>query len=89
MAGDDHAGVGGEPDRFRFGDQIAYGEDQALRADHHAVADAFGAQDAGGKRIFGYFGAQQDDRVQHRCEVEIEFLRARLQRFVERPWFRV
>ena len=89
MAGDDYAGVGGEPDRLRLGDQVAYGEHESVLADHHAVAQAFGTEYAAGERILGYFGAQQNHRVQHLIEIEIEFLGTRLQGFVKSPWFHV
>src|SRR5512133_530093 len=89
MAGNDLAGIGGKPDLLGFGNQIAYGEHQAVLADHHAIAYALGAEYPAGERILGYFGAQQHHRIQRLPEIEVQFFGARLQRFVKSPWFRI
>jgi len=59
-----------QPDGRRFGDQIADGQHESIVADDDAVADSFGAEDPGGKRVLGNLGAQQHHRVEHRLKVE-------------------
>ncbi|PPR22203.1 MAG: hypothetical protein CFH40_01400, partial [Alphaproteobacteria bacterium MarineAlpha10_Bin3] len=63
------AGAVDQPDRARFGDQIADGEDQAVVADHGAVPDPLGAQHLRGHRVIGNLGADGDDRRQRPVEV--------------------
>ena len=63
-----------QPDGFRFGDEIADGQHQAV-IDQHAIAGALGAE------RFGAEGVGRDDRVQpdHRAQraIEIETVIAR------------
>jgi hypothetical protein len=65
-----------EPDRLGFGDQVADGEHQPILSDHHAVAHALGAQDRRGEGILGNLGAQCDDGIERRLEIECDFVLA-------------
>jgi hypothetical protein len=53
-----------------LGDQIGHGQDQARRADHHAVADALGAQDVGRIGVGRHARFQRDDGRQDAVQVE-------------------
>src|SRR5439155_21574370 len=71
--------VSAEPDHLRLGDQVPDGKDQAVPADHHAAADALGAEDRGGKGVVRHLGAQHDHRVECCGKVEMQLLGAWLQ----------
>ena len=75
----DRSVVPREPDRRRLGDQVADGEDEPVLADHDAVARAIGAEDRSGERIVGNLGAERDDAVERRLEVEGDLALGRLQ----------
>jgi hypothetical protein len=85
-AADDVTAIGREPDRRGFGDQVADGQDQAIGADHRAIAAALGAEDAGGECIVGDDGAHLHHRVERAGEVEPQFVQRRLQRFGRGPF---
>ena len=57
MAGDGQALVVRDPERLRFGHQIADGQHEAGVADHHAVAHPLCPQHGRGERIFRNLGA--------------------------------
>ena len=87
MARHHRAVVGGEPDGLRLGDQVTDGEDQAVVADHDAVADTLCAENAGGERFLRDFGLHQHHRVQRGGEIEAEFLGLGLEAGGEGPIF--
>src|SRR6185295_17527955 len=77
--------VGGEPDGARLGDEVADGEDEAVVADHDAVADALGAEDLRGERVLRDLRAQLHDRVERAVQVEAPVLRTRAHLHRELP----
>ena len=79
MARNDVARMRRQPDRFRFGDQVADRQHEAIIIDDDAVAAPFGAEDRRGKRVFGNLGPNCDDRTQRRREVEWNLAAFRLQ----------
>jgi len=83
----DRAPVGREPDRFGFGDQIADGEREAVFADHHTVAEAFGAENGRSERVLRDLRAQFHHRVEHGGQIKAQFSRVRLQLGGEGPAF--
>ena len=74
-----------EPDGGRLGDQVTDREDEAVVADHDAVARAIGAEDRRGERVVRNLGAQRDHAVERRLEVEADLALRRLQRRRESP----
>ena len=68
-----------------LGDEVADREDETVVADHDAVARAIGAEDRRGERVVRNLGAQSDDAVERRLEIEGDFALRRLQRRRERP----
>ena len=81
----DAAVVRRDPDRFGLRDQVADGDDQAVVADHDAVALALGPQDRRGERIVGDAGRKAHDRVECARQVERGLRRIGLQRRRECP----
>jgi hypothetical protein len=73
-AADHVAVVGGEPDGARLGDEVADGEHEAVVADHHAAAGALGAEHLRRERVLGNLGAQADDAIERRVEIEAPLL---------------
>ena len=67
------------PYRFGFGDDVADGQDQAVVANHGAVADPLGAENRRGERVLRDLGADQDHRAQRRIEIELDRVCLRLQ----------
>ena len=48
-----------DPDRVRFGNQVADGENESVAADEHAVAGALGAERLGSEGVLRHDGAQR------------------------------
>ena len=69
-----------QPDRFRLGDQVADGDDEAAIADEDPVAGPLRPQNAGGERVLRDGGAQAHDRAERALEIEGHLLRLRLRR---------
>ena len=79
--------VGGKPDGFGFGDQIADGKDEAVVANDDAVSGPLGTQDRRSECIFRNIGAKRNNRIERGGEVEVDLPRARLQLAWKRPFF--
>ena len=69
-----------EPDRVRFGDQIADGQDQAVAANDDTVAGTLGAERFRGERIRGHGYAQRHHAGQGQLEIVAIILGLRLRR---------
>jgi hypothetical protein len=80
--GVDPAALGRSQDHlFRFGDEIADGEDQPIGTDDHGVADPLGAEGLGGEGVFADARFQDEDRGERLVQIERHRLRARTQGF--------
>jgi hypothetical protein len=59
-----------EPYAARFGDEVADRQHEPVGADHDAVADALGAEDARGESLVRNLRVHQHDRIQRAPEIE-------------------
>ncbi len=81
----DRAVVGRQPHTLRLGYQVADGQNQPVRRDHRAVADALGAEMRGRKGLLGDLGVHQNDGAQCRVEIEPQLVALRPQTRGKRP----
>ena len=78
MAGHGAAVVETEPDRLGFRNQVADGQHQAVAANEHAVAGAFGAERFRGVGVARNDGAKPHDGIEGLFEVVAVIFRLRL-----------
>ncbi len=61
---------GSEPDRLRFRDQIANGQNKAIPTDQNTAARAFGAERPGGECVLRDHRPQAQNRAQRTVQIE-------------------